>query len=105
MESQRVQSYGKKNGRVNRMGNSYKQNKRSLSEGGKTAGKRRDVSREPSSETSVKSLDVRCACQYFQSDALMAEKMAEKLAAQAQEKVVGQVKSRPTVRFSTDSLQ
>ncbi|CAH1112454.1 unnamed protein product [Psylliodes chrysocephalus] len=104
MESQRVQSYGKKNGRVNRMGNSYKQNKRSLSEGGKTAGKRRDVSREPSSETSVKSLDVRCACQYFQSDALMAEKMAEKLAAQAQEKVVGQVKSRPTVRFSTDSL-
>lgn len=53
---------------------------RSLSEGARRRPRKPNVSRDSSTGSSVASLDVRCACQYYKSDALLPDR----------------VKSRPT---------
>lgn len=48
---------------------------RSVSEGGSRRPKQRNVSRDSSTASSVMSLDVRCACQYYQSNSPLPEKI------------------------------
>lgn len=48
---------------------------RSVSEGSRRKQRRRNVSRDSSTGSSVMSLDVRCACQYYQSNSLLPEKI------------------------------
>ncbi|XP_048525567.1 uncharacterized protein LOC109537671 isoform X3 [Dendroctonus ponderosae] len=52
-------------------------NVRSLSEGARRRPKKPNVSRESSTGSSVTSLDVRCACQYFQGNELLPDKPAK----------------------------
>jgi len=47
---------------------------RSFSEGNKRESRRKNVSRDSSTGSSGMSLDVRCACQYFQSDSLLPDR-------------------------------
>lgn len=47
---------------------------RSTSEGTRRSARPHHVSRQSSTESSVTSLDVRCACQYFQGDLLLPER-------------------------------
>lgn len=55
---------------------SLKDAKRSFSEGAKRETRRRDISRESSTGSSVMSLDVRCGCQYFQCDSLLPDRVS-----------------------------
>lgn len=48
---------------------------RSVSEGSRRKQRQRNVSRDSSTGSSVMSLDVRCACQYYQSNSLLPEKI------------------------------
>lgn len=50
---------------------------RSLSEGTRPRLKKPNVSRDSSTGSSVASLDVRCACQYYKSDALLPSRSAK----------------------------
>lgn len=47
---------------------------RTVSEGGRRVRRVPNTSRDLSSGSSIVSLDVRCACQYFQSDSLLPER-------------------------------
>lgn len=48
--------------------------KRSFSEGARRADRRRNVTRHSSKDSSIMSLDVRCACQYYKCDSLLPER-------------------------------
>lgn len=48
---------------------------RSISEGSRRKRRQRNVSRDSSTGSSAMSLDVRCACQYYQSNSLLPEKI------------------------------
>lgn len=54
---------------------SFKANQRSISEGGKNISQPHDVSRQSSTGSSAMSLDVRCACQFYQCDSLLPERL------------------------------
>lgn len=69
--------FGVNRGRRKSLGSlNEKSNKRSFSEGAKRQNRKRDVSRESSTGSSVMSLDVRCACQYFQCDSLLPDRVS-----------------------------
>lgn len=64
----------KKPRRRNSAGSLDGQRVRSISEGSRRKTRPRNVSRDSSTGSSALSLDVRCACQYFQGDTLTPEK-------------------------------
>ncbi|KAG5874771.1 hypothetical protein JTB14_016262 [Gonioctena quinquepunctata] len=78
MESEKVQRSRNKTRRrksaSSLKGVGLNEGSRSLSEGASIASRRRDVSKERPTGSSVVSLEVRCACQYYQCDSLLPEK-------------------------------
>lgn len=74
MESQKIGKGSSNKKRRKYSTGSITNGKRSLSEGSKIKSKKPDVSREPSTGSSVTSLDVRCACQYYQCNSPMPAK-------------------------------
>lgn len=66
---------GSKKRRKRSTGSLKEGQRRSASEGRRHTVKKRNVSRDSSTGSSVMSLDVRCGCQYFQCDSLLPDRI------------------------------